>query len=143
MALRILTAAAAGILASASAAAAAGVRPPAPAVPTLAELASNWVDPTKEVSAKAALGAEQRDLATIQNFWGAVGISPEGTRPVDLFAVNSLEMPPFAGCGANAQYASTSAALALQPTVDDDSRITVIHSDSLVLHLKRNRVYGT
>ena len=44
------------------------------------------------------LTAEQRDLATINNFWGAVGIAPEGTRPVDMFAVNSLELPPFAGC---------------------------------------------
>ena len=30
-----------------------------------------------------------------------MGIAPEGTRPVDMFAVNSLELPPFAGCGAN------------------------------------------
>ena len=68
-------------------------------VPTLDSLSSNWVDPTEPVSKAAELGAEQRDLATIQNFWGAVGIAPEGTRPVDMFAVNSLEMPPFAGCG--------------------------------------------
>ena len=45
------------------------------------------------------------DLATINNFWGAVGIAPEGVRPVDLFGVNSLELPPFAGCGADAQLA--------------------------------------
>ena len=59
------------------------------------------VDPNAVVSEQASLGAEQRDLATINNFWGAVGIAPEGTRPVDMFAVNSLELPPFAGCGAN------------------------------------------
>ncbi len=47
------------------------------------------------------LGGDQRDLATINNFWGSVGIAPETVRPVDLFAVNSLELPPFAGCGAS------------------------------------------
>ena len=31
-----------------------------------------------------------------------MGISPETTRPVDMFAVNSLELPPFAGCGCGA-----------------------------------------
>jgi hypothetical protein len=31
--------------------------------------------------------------------WGAVGIAPEGVRPVDMLAVNSLELPPFSACG--------------------------------------------
>jgi len=42
----------------------------------------------------------ERDLATLNNFWGAVGIAPQGVRPVDMFAVNSLEMPPLASVAA-------------------------------------------
>ena len=51
------------------------------------------------------------------NFHGSVGSSPNvgvhgdkggavegGTRPVDLFAVNSFENPPFAGCGNSADH---------------------------------------
>lgn len=72
------------------------------AVPTLEDLQSAWIDPNAAVSNVSATGlkGDQRDLATINNFWGSVGIAPEGVRPVDLFAVNSLELPPFAGCGA-------------------------------------------
>eukprot|EP00729_Bicosta_minor_P005739 gene5739-35507_t len=71
-------------------------------VPSIMDLQSHWVDPNVPVSAAASLGPEQRDVATINNFWGAAGISPEGQRPVDLFAVNSLELPPIAACGADA-----------------------------------------
>ena len=73
--------------------------------PSITTLTSNWMDPNATVSVKAGLDGSQRDLATIQNFWGAVGIAPEGIRPVDMFAINSLEMPPFAGCGCDAHYA--------------------------------------
>ena len=69
-------------------------------VPSLGDLASLWVDPNTPVTSAMDLGGEQRDLATINNFYGSVGIAPQGKRPVDLFAVNSLELPPFAGCGA-------------------------------------------
>jgi hypothetical protein len=71
-------------------------------VPSLDDLASVWVDPNAPVTNITAtgLGGDQRDLATINNFWGSVGIAPESVRPVDLFAINSLELPPFAGCGA-------------------------------------------
>lgn len=74
-------------------------------VPSLEELGSKWIDPNTPVSTNLPeqLGGEQRDLAVINNFWGSVGIAPEGVRPVDLFAINSLELPPFAGCGRNAQ----------------------------------------
>ena len=68
--------------------------------PTVAELGSQWVNPTKTISAAADVGPEQRDLATINNFWGAGGIAPQTLRPVDLIAVNSLELPPYSGCGA-------------------------------------------
>ena len=85
--------------AAAGGSAGAGAASAAAAVPSLNDLASLWVDPNAQVSAKADVVGADRDLATIQNFWGAVGIAPEGTRPVDMFAVNSLELPPFAGCG--------------------------------------------
>jgi hypothetical protein len=75
------------------------------AIPTLDELGGNWIDPyqplSKHAPAAPELAGNKRDLATINNFWGAVGISPQTVRPVDLFAVNSVELPPFAGCGAN------------------------------------------
>ena len=93
-----------GMAATATATASGAV---AAAVPSLDTLASHWIDPTKPVSKHIPeqLGADQRDLPIINNFWGSVGIAPEGTRPVDLFGVNSLELPPFAGCGANTQTA--------------------------------------
>ena len=74
-------------------------------VPSLEDLASKWIDPNAPVSTNLPeqLGGKQRDLAVINNFWGSVGIAPEGARPVDMFAINSLELPPFAGCGSNAQ----------------------------------------
>jgi hypothetical protein len=90
--------------ASASLAAAAATGRP----PSLTELGSAWVDPNKEVSAAAAVGPEQRDLATINNFWGAGGIAPQTLRPVDLVAVNSLELPPYSGCGASMHAGSPS-----------------------------------
>jgi hypothetical protein len=68
--------------------------------PTVVELGSQWMDPTKAVSESAKVGPEQRDLATINNFFGAGGIAPQTLRPVDLVAVNSLELPPYSGCGA-------------------------------------------
>lgn len=68
-------------------------------LPNIEQLAGHWIDITAPVSERASLGAEQRDLPTINNFWGAVGIAPQGVRPVDMFAINSLELPPFAGCG--------------------------------------------
>jgi hypothetical protein len=68
--------------------------------PSVTNLASQWVDPMKNISAAAGVGPEQRDLATINNFWGASGIAPQTLRPVDLVAVNSLELPPYVGCGA-------------------------------------------
>eukprot|EP01047_Picozoa_sp_COSAG01_P055146 COSAG01_NODE_6107_length_3846_cov_1.891113_1_plen_378_part_00 len=77
-------------------------------LPSLTELGSAWVDPNKEVSAAAAVGPEQRDLATINNFWGAGGIAPQTLRPVDLVAVNSLELPPYSGCGASMHAGSPS-----------------------------------
>lgn len=68
--------------------------------PTVLDLSSQWMDPTQVVSEAAKVGPEQRDLATINNFWGAGGIAPQTLRPVDLVAVNSLELPPYSGCGA-------------------------------------------
>jgi hypothetical protein len=74
-------------------------------IPTIEEMSGRWIDPNAPVSKMAPsapeLGANQRDLPTVNNFWGSVGIAPESVRPVDLFGVNSLELPPFAGCGAN------------------------------------------
>ena len=69
-------------------------------LPSLGDLSGKWVDPTAPVSLEANIGPEQRDMAVINNFWGAVGVAPQTIRPVDLFGVNSLELPPFAGCGA-------------------------------------------
>ena len=64
--------------------------------PSITGLASEWMDPTQEISAAAAVGPEQRDLATINNFWGAGGIAPQSLRPVqhyhDLGSFSSL--PP-------------------------------------------------
>ena len=71
------------------------------AVPTLDDLESDWINPNVPVSEAAKLDGNQRDLATINNFWGSVGIAPEGVRPVDLFAINALELPPYTGCGAS------------------------------------------
>jgi hypothetical protein len=72
------------------------------AVPSLEELSGNWIDPYSPVSKHADpnLGGDQRDLPTVNNFWGSFGVAPEQVRPVDLFAVNAVELPPFAGCGA-------------------------------------------
>eukprot|EP00117_Sycon_ciliatum_P012894 scpid45499/ scgid13774/ len=64
-------------------------------VPTVDDLAGDWVDLNQEPF-------QARDLPTINNFWGSAGVSPENTRPVDLFAINALELPPYAGCGASA-----------------------------------------
>ena len=66
-------------------------------------LVGTWFDPNAPVSQHAPgdYPGSQRDLPTINNFWGSVGVAPEGVRPVDLFAINALELPPFAGCGAD------------------------------------------
>ena len=72
------------------------------AVPTIDELSSVWIDSRANASTAAALGPEQVDLATINNFHGAVGIAPQQLRPVDMLGVNSLELPPFAACGGSA-----------------------------------------
>ena len=58
------------------------------------------------------------DMPVVANFHGSVGSSPGavwaghssggshqgGVRPVDIFAINSLEIPPFAGCGNSAKH---------------------------------------
>ena len=41
-------------------------------VPSIMDLQSHWVDPNVPVSAAASLGPEQRDVATINNFWVCV-----------------------------------------------------------------------
>ena len=71
------------------------------APPTLFDLTSAWVDPNAMISSKANIPGSNRDLATINNFHGALGIAPQGLRPVDLFGVNALELPPFAACGSS------------------------------------------
>ena len=85
-------------------------------VPSLHDLAGNWVDLTKPVSAH--VNASHLDLPIVANFHGSAGSSPNGdwgsshtggvsfhgVRPVDLFALNSLEIPPFAGCGNSAAH---------------------------------------
>ena len=68
------------------------------------------------------MNASQLDLPIIANFHGSVGSCPagawqagqrggnshkDGVRPVDLFALNSLEIPPFAGCGNSAAHGTT------------------------------------
>jgi len=78
--------------------------PPASAAmpPSLLDMAASWLDPNSPLSNHTdppQLPPNNRDLPTINNFWGSVGICPENTRPVDMFAINSLELPPFAGCG--------------------------------------------
>jgi hypothetical protein len=72
-------------------------------VPSLDALGSNWIDPNAEVSKKAQIGGSNRDLAAINNYWGALGIVPQSVRPVDMFAINSLELPPMAACGADGE----------------------------------------
>eukprot|EP01052_Picozoa_sp_SAG31_P011144 SAG31_NODE_625_length_13462_cov_3.785153_13_plen_169_part_00 len=82
------------------------------AAPSLDEMAGDWIDLTRPVSAH--VNSSELDLPMISNFHGSCGSSPNGdwgvsrarggvsssgVRPVDLFAVNSLEIPPFAGCG--------------------------------------------
>jgi hypothetical protein len=86
-------------------------------VPSLVDMAGSWIDLTRPVSAH--VNASALDLPMIANFHGSVGsspngdwdishtkggVSPGGVRPVDLFAVNSLEIPPFAGCGNSASH---------------------------------------
>ena len=76
--------------------------------PSIVELSGRWVSLSENVSSRAALGRDARALPVINNFLGAVGVAPSvvgapgGERPVDLFAINALELPPFAGCGASA-----------------------------------------
>lgn len=87
------------------------------AVPSLEDLAGSWIDLTRPLSAH--VNASQLDLPMIVNFHGSVGSSPNGdwdvshtkggvssggVRPVDLFAINSLEIPPFVGCGNSASH---------------------------------------
>ena len=70
------------------------------ALPSVDDLAGEWLDPNEPVSVRAGLGAAARDLGVVNNFWGSAGVAPQGVRPVDLVGVNSLELPPFVGCGA-------------------------------------------
>jgi hypothetical protein len=72
--------------------------PAAHAVPSIEDLSGNWINTTGPVSAHVD-GADL-DLPIVSNFWGHVGSAPSGVRPVDMFAINSLELPPFVGCGA-------------------------------------------
>lgn len=86
-------------------------------VPSLVDMAGSWIDLTRPVSEH--VNASQLDLPMIANFHGSVGSSPNGdwdishtkggvssggVRPVDMFAINSLEIPPFAGCGNSANH---------------------------------------
>jgi len=86
-------------------------------VPSLEAMAGDWLDLTKPVSAH--VNASHLDLPIISNFHGSCGSSPNGdwglakakggvspghVTPVDLFALNSLEVPPFAGCGNSAAH---------------------------------------
>ena len=66
--------------------------------PTIEQLGGDWIDLTKPVSEHVT--AADLDLPVISNFWGSAGSSGAGLRPVDLFSVNSLNFPPFCGCGA-------------------------------------------
>jgi hypothetical protein len=81
-------------------------------VPSLVDMAGDWIDLTKPISTH--VNSSRLDLPMIANFHGSVGSAPNGdwgvsrdrggvtaggVRPVDLFALNSLEIPPFAGCG--------------------------------------------
>jgi hypothetical protein len=79
------------------------------AVPTVEELGGDWFNPM--ANASAHVPGALVDLPIISNFWGSVGSSPgndakggiqgaSAPHPVDLFSINALEMPPFAGCGA-------------------------------------------
>jgi hypothetical protein len=89
----------------------------AASVPTLTDMAGSWIDLTRPVSAH--VNSTELDLPMIANFHGSVGSSPNGdwgvshtqggvshfgVRPVDLFAINSLEIPPFVGCGNSAAH---------------------------------------
>ena len=75
--------------------------------PTLDDLASSWINPNVAVSEHAQIDANNRDLAAINNYWGALGIVPQSVRPVDMFAINSLELPPMAACGADGGVTNT------------------------------------
>lgn len=66
-------------------------------VPTLEDLSGEWIDLTQRVSAH--VNSTQLDMPIIANFHGSVGSSPAYARPVDLFSVNAIEIPPYAGCG--------------------------------------------
>eukprot|EP00040_Diaphanoeca_grandis_P021873 m.116789 g.116789 ORF g.116789 m.116789 type:complete len:861 (+) comp28539_c0_seq1:178-2760(+) len=66
-------------------------------VPSVDELGGVWVD--LATPASVHVNASMLDLPIVSNFWGSVGTSPAGNEQVDLFALNSLEIPPFAGCG--------------------------------------------
>ena len=68
--------------------------------PSLDELAGDWIDLTVPFSAHTQ--SSDLDLPVITNFYGSVGCAPAAVRPVDLFAINSLEIYPFAGCGNSA-----------------------------------------
>ena len=55
-------------------------------VPSIEDLQSQWMDPNVDVSKAAALGGEQRDLATINNFW----VRCLATRAITAFGVSSV-----------------------------------------------------
>ena len=89
----------------------------AASVPTLLEMQGSWIDLTKPISAH--VNSSALDLPMIANFHGSVGSAPNGdwgvhkdqggvvaggVRPVDLLAINALEIPPFVGCGVSAAH---------------------------------------
>ena len=69
-------------------------------VPNLHELAGDWISVDQPLSEHIA--AQVVDLPIVSNFHGSLGTGPGGrtggVRPVDLFAINSVEVPPFGAC---------------------------------------------
>jgi len=74
---------------------------PPPGVPTFDDFAAEaeWQNVNAQVSEKANITADQRDLPVINNFWGSVGTALQGQRPVDMFAINSLIFGKYVACG--------------------------------------------
>tara|TARA_B110000208_G_C11778562_1_gene432975 strand:+ start:128 stop:2587 length:2460 start_codon:yes stop_codon:yes gene_type:complete len=82
-------------------------------IPTVTDMAGDWVDLSHPL-VSLHVNTTSLDLPIISNFHGSVGSNPNGdfdlnpdkggvshrhVTPVDLFAINSFEVPPFAGCG--------------------------------------------
>ena len=81
--------------------------------PTLVDLSGEWIN-IANPRISQHVNTSSIDLPIISNFHGSVGSNPNGdydtnphqrgishkhVTPVDLFSMNSLEIPPFAGCG--------------------------------------------